>query len=79
MKPRCYNRPDYSEYVRLPDGYDLITADVVGYGFKSAPVRREVFVPDPMSKTCQQWGEFGEARRMSWECDGCRHDPRRND
>ena len=79
MKPRCYNRPDYQDSVRLQDGSYLTSAYVIGDGYRPVQARREVVIPDHMSKTCQQWGEFGEARRMNWECDGCRHDPRRND
>ena len=59
-RPSCYNRPPYRDPTMVQDGW---TDD-------GRRIMREI--PQPMSKGCPQWGEFGEARRRGWNCEGCR-------
>lgn len=64
-KPNCYNRRAFAPYVAAPIGW---TDDG----------RREMaYIPDPMSKTCQQHGQMGEAtlHPEKWDCAGCKWKP----
>ena len=65
MKPSCYNRPDFQQFAQVQNGW---TED---------GKRITAFVPDNMSKGCQQHGPMGEAtlHPEQWACDGCRHKP----
>ena len=65
MKPSCYNRPPFKDYLAAPIGW---TDDG----------RRDMaYIPDPMSKGCQQHGPMGVAtlHPEQWACDGCRWKP----
>ncbi len=61
--PKCYNRPDFLDHVEVCRGWTDDGRRITAY------------VPDPMSKGCQQWGELGEARLKNWDCGDCRHRP----
>lgn len=60
-KPACYNRPPFKDYLAAPIGW---TDDG----------RRDMaYIPDEMSKTCQQHVALGEAtlHPLDWDCVGC--------
>lgn len=67
-----FNRDPFPEHVSVPDGYVVIldrdTRTVTR-------VQRMTTVPNPMSKECQQWGEFGWARIQGWDCTECQWYP----
>ena len=62
--PACYNRHDFHQFAQVQNGW---TED---------GRRVTAFIPDPMSKGCQQWGPQGEATLHNWNCIGCRHKPK---
>ena len=68
MKPRCYNRPPFNDFVCVPVGW-------TAYGELQTD-----YIRDPMSKGCQQHGPMGEATLHPelWACDGCRWKPEIN-
>lgn len=66
-KPACYNRPPAADTRLVQDGWELIERNG---RITQMPIMR--MIEDNMSKTCQQWGELGEARLRGWDCAGCR-------
>jgi len=58
-----HNRHPFPDTVTVQDGW---TDD----GRRNMVTR-----PNPMSKECQQWGEYGWARIQRWDCIGCRWYP----
>jgi hypothetical protein len=65
MKPKCYNRPDYGNYL-LQDGWD-------------GDRRVMVEVPFAMSQGCKSWAADTASDPVplmdGWQCAGCRHYP----
>lgn len=73
QRPPCYNHAPYKDTIIVPDGwltYELPDGKMVEF-------RKVKEIPNRMSRECQQWREFGEAKRLNWNCDGCKHDPRK--
>lgn len=74
MKPKCYNRADYGNYL-VQDGWEPgVTPD-------GTPTRYPVMVEVPfaMSQGCKSWAADKASDPVplmeGWECDGCRHFP----
>lgn len=70
--PSCYNRPPFKDTVCVQDGWHAYT-EWVGWNEIKTRLPRMVEIPDPMSKTCQQHGQMGEAtlHPEKWDCAGC--------
>jgi len=64
--PNCYNREPFAETTMVQDGWSNEALD--GKHVRIAVMKE---VPNSMSKDCKQWDDFGEAKRMGWNCDGC--------
>lgn len=76
-KPRCYNHPPYKETLLIQDGWviHMRTNPETGLWYASrSPKLKEI--KNNMSNDCKQWDSFGEAKRLNWNCEGCKHDPR---
>jgi hypothetical protein len=61
MKPSCYNRPPFKEYVKVQDGW--LEDGRANF----------VYIADPMTKRCVlNDPPFGEALLRQWDCEGCK-------
>ena len=74
-KPECFNRPDYQDRRTVQDGWLPIHRCYVSNdgSWEEGLSPKMIEIPNPMSKTCMQHTEFGEAYLHGWDCDGCRH------
>jgi len=73
-----HNRHPFPDTVTVQDGWEEITVMIAGDFTRRVRVPRMVTRPNPMSKECQQWGEYGWARIQGWDCSGCRWMPNEN-
>ena len=69
MKPNCYNRPAFFPYLQVQTGWTEDGRRITAY------------LPDPMSRGCQQHGPLGEAtlHPEKWDCEGCCWKPAHTD
>lgn len=73
-RPRCFNRPDFSNYL-LQDGWEP------GVSPSGTPTKHPVMVEQPftMSPGCKAWagnpGSDPVPLAENWACEGCRHFP----
>lgn len=74
MKPSCYNRPPFKTSVKIQDGW--LNTYMIDASLQTEQVRiaHTKYIPDHMSKGCQQHGPMGEAtlHPEDWDCAGCR-------